>query len=202
MKTKVKLNLTVFIIACLMFGCSHSDDKESSSLPGSPTPPVISTFFDYETDREGWYSENTTMMTVTHNTIAEYVFHGSGSVKGECNITGTDPVEARILFRKNYTTAIDMTGLTLQFYVHIPDSLAGLSLKYGSGLLLGLGIDSYTGWAKMEGPEISTAGWNQFTFTPSGIGEEMVRAIAFKIYKNDGDEADWAGDIYFDYISW
>ncbi len=185
MKTKIiTISCTVLLFIGMMLGCNVNPD------PGAP-----STVIDFETDHESWYSENANMLT-THNTNSAYVYHGTGSIKGACNISGTDPGVARVVFRYDPTTPIDMTGMVLQFNVLIPDSLANLSLKYGSKLWL-----YTTTWRQLEGPEISTAGWNHFTFMPSGIGEDSVSVIAIQIYKNDGTEADWTGDLYFDYFS-
>ena len=133
--------------------------RQSLNLQGN-------TVFDFESGLQSWYSENTNM-TLAYNTDKEFVLHGQGSVKGTCNITGTNPLNARANIRWDTDPGIDMTGLTLQFYVFIPGSLANLSLKYGTKLwIVNTGAIH---WYTIEGSEISKSGWNHYSFTPPPV---------------------------------
>lgn len=189
-----QIKFSLFFAALLLFLSFNLTSCGGGGGGGKEIGPE--TIFDFETDHEGWVTENSNM-TTEHNTDANYIYHGVGSIAGHCNITGADPDTARVVFRYGPVDPIDFTGRTLEFHVYIPDSLASLSNKYGSKLWL-----YTTGWVEIEGPEIDTAGWNAFTFTPSGVGEESVTVVAIQIYKNDGTEDDWSGDIYFDYFNW
>lgn len=155
--------------------------------------------FDFETGIELWLSEDDDVLALSHNTNTSFVQHGAGSVKGVCNIAGTDIWDARAVFRYDPTSAIDLTGHTLRFIVYIPESLANLGSKYGSKLWL---RESGGGWSQMDGPAIDKAGWNLFVFKPVGINEDDVTTVAFQIGKVSGTDDDWSGDIYYDFISW
>jgi hypothetical protein len=193
---KTKTNLCLLIIAftaLILYKC-----KKDESNPSIIEPPG-NTVFDFESGFETWQSENDDMIA-THNTNKAFVVHGSGSIKGSCELQGNDPENARAVFRYDPDPSINLTGLTLQFYMYIPGSLANLNLKYGTRLwILNTGASK---WNRMEGPEISKSGWNRFAFTPSDFEVDSVEVVAIQIYKNDSIEEDWSGDIYYDYFSW
>jgi len=187
MKKAFVIIISVLIFIYVVSGCSKSSSPASSEPDSTST---LTPWFSFDAGLEDWYAENPGLMTLTYTDVTKYA--GTGAIKAACIFPDASD---RIVFRKDFSTAVDVENNTITFKVYVPADLAGLTVKYQSVLW----YEKYSNWRTVAGPQVTTSGWSDFSFYFSGYSPMTTTVLALEIKRPATGDA-WSGDLYFDHI--
>jgi hypothetical protein len=171
----------------------------------TPTGPfAAATFYSFDSSLQGWDSTGIANETLSFNTDANYIKAGGGSVKCSVALSSGGPKVA--VFHKSFVTNQDMTSRTVTLWVYVPAALSA------AGYFIDLNIkrSSMVNEDTIYGQALNTSGWKSCTFaipaysTDTGGAHDYsdVTMMYFIVENIGGTETDWAGDMYFDELSW
>ena len=203
MKGKLLQVLVLAIALTIISGCSN---KPIITSPGDSlgiqtnSDPVQSSlgsyYFDYNND--AWINGGCSgTQMITHNTDTNYVHSGTGSLKVSADLTGRNCAASAYV---EFPDAVDMTGKTVSVWILVPQVIADSSPGYH----MIVGLDASVDFLYINSNTITLSGWvNVQVPIPLGIGEDEVYGVLVAICKDDTlNSVSWAGDIYYDDISW
>ncbi len=211
------LSTVLFLLACATKKTPTTTEPEPTNTPSGPAPTPTNTQqpakYNFDSTLQGWtvstYSSpsgDDGELGITDASVSNaQVFAGTGSAALTCNFTGTlgASTSAKGAFKIDLSLSPeDLTGKTIVVRVYVPAALTQSpynSNPYGAKVYIKTG----SGWTWDDGGwnNLLTAGWNTFSYEPSGVGESDTKEVGIQISKGTGTP-DWAGTIYVDEVNW
>jgi hypothetical protein len=214
-KTLIIMAAMVLAIG-MMMGCaskSSNPPDDPAAATATPVPadtstpvPVGTVAFNFNSSIGTWANETAGdqqgITAVTYD--ATNGVGATGCLKATCAFTDNLGAgnNAKGAIKYDPATALDLTGKTLTFKVYIPSGLATAEASNPYGIQVFIKTTGSWVWHDAGWVNLDVAGWNTFTYTPSGVSESDTREIGVQIGKGGSTTTHWSGDIYVDDVNW
>ncbi len=165
-----------------------------TATPTATTPPNF--YYHFDSDLEGFVFAGSVNATHTTDSTNDKILAGAGSAKLELNLSGGSQAEATLYVN---STPPNYMGKTIKVNVWVPASMAGQPYAVSVFVMTGMAWSWQNSWQTMDETWVVGDAWNEFTFTPVGVGEELIDAVGFQIQQNGAP--DTTETVYVDEIA-
>ncbi|HRU39749.1 MAG TPA: hypothetical protein P5511_07725, partial [Candidatus Goldiibacteriota bacterium] len=135
-----------------------------------------------------------------HNTDAQYVSSGAGSMAVEVNMTNVTAAKRGDVSIDLSSAPADMSARTITAYIWTPAGIELLSPPYCFQAFLATSLQA----AFSVNMTITASGWVKYEIpAPAASWSSSVEYVGIRMRKTNGTTTpDWSGRIYIDEVSW